>query len=577
MPKNGSKILQIELEGIEQRVIAFPAPDGRYGQIAGIGSMVFFTCLPVQGLLNNHADWDDEEPETGTLRAFNFKEYKTETIADNVLWFDLSRNRKKLLYFNGRRLRVINAGEKTPGENGHGRRTGWIELNRVKVSVTSQREWEQMFREAWRLQRDYFWNEAMSDVDWQTVFQHYFPLIERVSTRGEFSDLMWEMQGELGTSHAFEYDGHYRWPPYFNQGFLGATLTWEAAARGYRISDLIVGDAWESNSTSPLAAPGVDIQPGDLLLAINGQRVDEAVGPAQLLVNQANNEILLTLAPRLEKRPEKADEAEATAETNGQPAIGTNKLPSPANGKAKNRSVVVRAMAGETDARYRAWINHNRAQVHAASNGRVGYVHIPDMQAHGYAEFHRGYLAEVARDALIIDVRYNSGGHVSPLILEKLTRRRIGYELSRWGGLAPYPHDSVAGPLVALANEQAGSDGDIFCHAFKLLKLGPLIGKRTWGGVVGISPHQKLVDGTTTTQPEFSFWFEDVGWAVENYGTDPDIEVDITPQEYAQGKDPQLERAISEILRLLEATPIHRPDTQIRPSRALPKLPARSE
>ncbi len=616
-PKNESKVLRIDLDGIERRVIAFPVPDGRYGQIAGIGSMAFFTFLPVQGLLDNHNEWDDEEPESGTLRSFNFKEYKTETIADNVSWFDLSRNRKKLLYASGRRLRVINAGEKTPGESGPGRRTGWVELNRIKVSVTSQHEWEQMFREAWRLQRDHFWNEAMSDVDWQIVFQRYFPLIERISTRGEFSDLMWEMQGELGTSHAYEYDGHYRWPPYFNQGFLGATLTWEAAARGYRISDLIVGDPWEANTTSPLAAPGVDIQPGDLLLAINGQRVDEKVGPAQLLVNQANNELLLTLAPRLEKLAEKLAEktdekeqkkpettieqaqlpVESRSETSDQPVVSLSSTaveapatvpylvsassaenaPAPANGKAKNRSVVVRAMAGETGARYRAWINHNRAQVHTASNGRVGYVHIPDMQAHGYAEFHRGYLAEVVRDALIVDVRYNGGGHVSPLILEKLTRRRIGYDLSRWGGLAPYPHDSVAGPLVALTNEHAGSDGDVFCHAFKLLKLGPLIGKRTWGGVVGISPQQKLVDGTTTTQPEFSFWFEDVGWAVENYGTDPDIEVDITPQEYAQGKDPQLERAISEILRLLEAAPIRRPDTQIRPSRALPKLPARSQ
>ena len=218
----------------------------------------------------------------------------------------------------------------------------------------------------------------------------------------------------------------------------------------------------------------------------------------------------------------------------------------------------------------------NRRHVHEATEGRVGYVHIPDMGPRGYAEFHRGYLAEVERDALIVDVRYNGGGHVSALILEKLARRRLGYDVTRWGGATPYPTESVGGPLVAITNEYAGSDGDIFSHSFKLMKLGPLIGKRTWGGVIGIWPRHALVDGTITTQPEFSFWFEDVGWNVENYGTEPDIEVDITPQDYREGRDPQLERAIQEILRLLEEKPpLPIPDVSQRPSRRLPKLPPR--
>jgi len=200
----------------------------------------------------------------------------------------------------------------------------------------------------------------------------------------------------------------------------------------------------------------------------------------------------------------------------------------------------------------------NRA-VHEATDGKVGYVHIPDMGARGYAEFHRGFLAESDRDGLIIDVRYNGGGNVSQLILEKLSRQRLGYDLPRWGEAIPYPRDSAAGPMVALTNEQAGSDGDIFSHGFKMMKLGPLIGKRTWGGVIGIWPRHPLVDGTVTTQPEFSFWFEDVGWGIENYGTDPDIEVDITPQDYAAGVDSQLDRAIKE------------------PKRPLPKLPPRKK
>jgi tricorn protease len=195
------------------------------------------------------------------------------------------------------------------------------------------------------------------------------------------------------------------------------------------------------------------------------------------------------------------------------------------------------------------------------------------MGARGYAEFHRGYLGELDREGLIVDLRFNDGGHVSALLLEKLARRRIGYDTQRWGDPEPYPLESLLGPVVALTNEHAGSDGDIFSHGFKLMKLGPLVGRRTWGGVVGIWPRQALVDGSLTTQPEYSFWFEDVGWGVENYGTDPDIEVDNTPQDYARGVDVQLERSIQEVMRLMEVNPPRLPDFSQRPSRALPTLP----
>jgi len=570
------KPLHIDLEGIERRILPFPVPDGRYGQIAGIPNKAIFTVLPIHGTLDNGAEEDEDEFVAGTLRSYNFKEYKNETLAEDVAWFQLSGNRKKLLYASHRRLRVITAGEKPLSEIGSYRRTGWIDLHRVKVSIDPQSEWEQMFREAWRLQRDHFWTEDMSEVDWQMIYQRYFPIIERVSTRSEFSDLMWEMQGELGTSHAYEYGGDYRPRPYYNQGFLGTSFTWDATTNGYRIGNLVIGDPWDAQSNSPLAAPGIDIRPGDLLLAINGQRLDAETSPAQLLVNQAGQEVLLTLAPR---------PVEAETPT-GETSIRAAETPAPddrhaeigkgaATEKQHLRSMVVSTIQNEMPARYRGWIEANRRRVHEATNGRVGYIHIPDMGVSGYAEFHRGYLAETERDALIVDVRYNAGGNVSQLLLEKLARRRLGYDLSRWGGLSSYPADSVAGPLVAITNEHAGSDGDIFCHSFKLMKLGPLIGKRTWGGVVGISPHHTLVDGTVTTQPEYSFWFQDVGWNLENYGTEPDIEVDVTPQDYRNGRDPQLGRAIEEIMRLLAEQPIIKPDVSTRPSRALPKLPPR--
>ena len=587
--KNSKKPRQlvIDLDGIERRVIAFPVADSRYGQIAGVPGRALFTTFPLRGMLDGENDEDDDNADYGSLRAWVFKDYKSENVAENVTAFGLARNRKKLLYLSGRRLRVILANEKAPGDSGPGRKSGWIDVSRIKVSVDPQSEWEQMYREAWRLQRDHYWTEDMAEIDWTIVYDRYFPLIQRVSTRSEFSDLVWEMQGELGTSHAYEIGGDYRPSPAYSLGVLGADFTWDADAAGYRIDNIVVGDSWNREACSPLAAPGIDVRAGDVLLAINGQRLDAATGPAQLLVNQANQEVLLSLAPRAEEgRGARGEGREVTGEGRGARGEGRSARQDEAEETGQDQgatqaeqdkphtlTAIVRAGHSEVDARYRAWVEENRRQVHAASAGRIGYLHIPDMGPRGYAEFHRGFLAEVARDGLIVDVRHNGGGHVSQLLLEKLARRRIGYDQSRWGGIAPYPSESMAGPIVALTNELAGSDGDIFCHSFKVLKLGPLIGKRTWGGVVGVSPRHPLVDGTITTQPEYSFWFEDVGWTVENYGTEPDIEVDNTPQDYVAGRDPQLERAIVEALRLLADKPVVRPDLKTRPSRALPKLP----
>jgi tricorn protease len=274
-----------------------------------------------------------------------------------------------------------------------------------------------------------------------------------------------------------------------------------------------------------------------LLLSIGGQRLSKDCPPNELLVNQAGQEVQLVVA-----------------ESDG----------------SSPRTVCVEAARSESSIRYRDWVEHNRQYVHERTDGRVGYVHVPDMGADGFAEFHRHFLAEFDHEGLIVDVRFNRGGSVSGLLLQKLARRRLGYDVSRWMGAMPYPRESARGPMVAVTNEYAASDGDIFSHAFKLMKLGALIGRRTWGGVIGIMPRNWLVDGTETTQPEFSRWFVDVGWGVENYGTDPDIEVDITPQDYARGVDTQLDRAIEVILEEVEQNPPSEPSMDARPRLTLP-------
>jgi len=379
-------------------------------------------------------------------------------------------------------------------------------------------------------------------VDWNAVYEKYAPLLPRVSSRGELSDLIWEMQGELGTSHAYEMGGDHRKPPAWPLGQLGAQFKPVDGGESYEIVAIVQGDPWEPGADSPLNAIGVEAKAGERIVAVNGQRVSKSMPPQALLVHQANAKVELTIA-----------------------------------GDKGERTVVATTVADEVPARYREWVERNREWVHAQSNDRVGYFHLPDMQSAGFAEFHRYFSAECDRDALIVDLRYNRGGHVSQLLLEKIARKRRGYALSRYMKPSPYPDEAVIGPVVALTNEHAGSDGDIFSHNFKLMGLGPLVGTRTWGGVVGIWPRHTLVDGTQTTQPEFSFWFEDVGFGVENYGTDPTIEVDNAPQDARDGRDRQLEVSLATALDLVGKHKPGVPEFGDKPVLARKALPARSK
>jgi tricorn protease len=515
----GEKPLMIDLEGIEKRVVPFPVAESKYARVLGMKGKAFLLSFPPVSLI--HEDVFNYEP-TGQLGKYDLETLKYESLADGVSDFKLSRDGRTMIYRARRRLRVFKAGEKpgkTDSSDRPNRETGWLDLSRVKVSVSPAAEWKQMFAEAWRLQRDYFWNEDMSGVDWKAVYERYAPLVERVGSRAELSDLFWEMQGELGTSHAYELGGEYRSGPQYGQGYLGVDWQYDADKDRYRIARIIEGDPATSHETSPLTAPGLNIRVGDAVLAVNGQRIGRTRSPQELLVNQAGCEVQLTI-----------EDGES----------------------GETRVVTVKALSDERPARYREWVENNRQKVHELSQGRVGYIHIPDMVLDGFAEFHRGFLAEYDAPALLIDVRWNTGGEVSGLLLNKLARRRLGYDFQRWSTPVPYPAEAPRGPMVALTDEHAGSDGDIFCHGFKLMGLGPLIGKRTWGGVIGFIRNHRLVDGTMITEPECSFWFKDVGWNVENYGTDPDIEVDITPQDYLRGTDPQLERAVQEALKQLE-------------------------
>ena len=535
--------LRVDLDGIAQRIAAFPVAESRFGKLAGAAQgKVLWTVLPIEGQQGRGG----HKEGSGRLEVFDFDNQRADTLMDKCDDFQLAADHATVLVRYGKRLRAIavdhreDRRDEADDGDAPSRKSGWIDLQRIRVSVDPRLEWRQMLREVWRLQREHFWVADMSGVDWPAMLQRYEPLLPRVATRAELSDLIWELQGELGTSHAYESDGDHRRPPPVALGHLAAELRHVQADDSFEITRIVRGDSWDAQADSPLNAVGVEAKVGERIVAVNGQPVSRERPPQALLVNQAGCKVALTLA------------------------AGDTR-----------RDVLVSTLADEVPARYREWVERNRAWVHDHSQGRVGYLHLPDMMADGFAEFHRYFGAECDRDALIVDLRYNRGGHVSELLLEKVARKRIAYNVPRWGRTMPYPEESAAGPVVALCNEHAGSDGDIFAHGFKLMGIGPLVGTRTWGGVIGIWPRTLLVDGTETTQPEYSFWFRDVGWGVENHGTDPNVEVDNAPQDAAAGRDRQLETALATALQLAEGRTPELPQMQQRPNLAPPPLPPR--
>lgn len=542
--KDSTREVKIDFDGIKNRILSIPVSEGRYGDIVGVKGRVLFTLYPVKGIKPDHS-WFDRDRLKASLIAYDFDDERSGVLAKEVNEIKLAYDSQTLFARSGKSIAVLDALESLP-KNGKSqskpltgeasRDSGIVDLSRAQILVTPQDEWSQMYDEAWRLQSEQFWDETMSDIDWDLVYDRYARLLPRLRTRSEVSDLIWEMQGELGTSHAYEIGGDYRKSPHFKQGYLGADFKWDGKSKGYKIQKIYQGDSWQSQFSSPLSKPGIGVEVGDTILAINGHKLARYVTVSELLINHARQEVNLTIKGK---------------------------------GK-KSRTITVQPLSHEAPLRYRNWVEENRAFVHSKTKGKIGYIHIPDMGPFGFAEFHRSYLSEVHREGLIIDVRYNGGGHVSSLLLEKLARRRVGYDVSRWGPPQPYPQESVAGPMVAITNEFAGSDGDIFSHCFKLFELGPLVGKRTWGGVIGIWPKLKLVDGTITTQPEYSFWFMDVGYGVENYGTDPDFEVDIAPHQFRKGEDPQMLKALNLVLQEIKAKPFSLPDFSERPRLTLP-------
>lgn len=553
-------IVKVNFDNIYDRILEFPIEAGDYTNLVSTKGRIYYLSHPVQGAFEAS---DNGKYAHTSLEVFEFETLKTDSLTTGVHCLSSNLEKSYLITRKKKALRIFKAGTKPCDDPGYSKKTGRVDLGRVNLMVTPAAEWHQMYKEAWRLQRDHYWVEDMAQIDWQLVFDRYLPLVDRASTREEFTDIVWEMQGELGTSHAYSYGGDLKQTPSWNVGSLGCDFEWDETKKAYKITNIMKGDIGSPEASSPLIGTGINLHEGDYVFAINREQLTKSYTPYEALLNKADELVELEVSPY--KKDSDNDKATKKAEKKDSQTNTEDNI------KENSRVVYVHALSHLYPLNYRDWVENNRRYVAEKTNGRVGYIHIPDMSTWGFAEFHRSFLQEVDKDGLIVDVRFNGGGNVSQLLLEKLARRRLGYDVTRWNGMAPYPDQAPMGSMVALTNEYAGSDGDMFSHNFKTMKLGPLIGKRTWGGVIGIWPRHGLIDGGITTQPEFSFWFKDIGWDIENYGVDPDIVVEITPQDYAKGKDPQMDRGLKELESIMAQSREDYPTLDTRPSLALPK------
>jgi tricorn protease len=497
----------LDVAGLADRIVPFPVEAGRYDKLRAATDGVVWLELARAGELGEAMIGAVEQPPTRLMR-YNLAERKRSVEVGALDDYTVSADGAQLAYRIGESLEIKPAGG--PAQEAVG-----VELDRIRVTVEPPAEWRQMYHETWRLMRDNFWRADMGGVDWAAMADRYRPLLDRIGSADDLHDLLRELQGETATSHTGVLPPGSGGNPSLAQGLLGADVE-RTEDGGWRIARILPGESSVMGARSPLAAPGVAAAPGDLIVAVDGRPVDPDLGPNTLLVGKAGQPVELTL------RRYGAD-----------------------------RHAVVVPLASEHATRYYDLVARQRTTVREASGGRLGYLKIPGTNPAGWAEFHRDLYTEFRQDGLIVDLRDTQGGNASHLLVEKLARRGIGWYVSRHEEPSTYPFEALRGPIVAITDEYASSGGDIIIQALKSYGVATVVGTRTWGGVIGCY-FNELVDGTLVTQPASALWLADVGWAVENHGADPDVEVTIPPHDWAAGRDPQLDTAVRLALQALE-------------------------
>lgn len=513
--KDEVKPIRIDLDGLADRISRVPAPPGIYRQLEARKDKIFYLSIPME---ETQMGRPGPHHPSGVLHIFDVKKREDKVAMTGIDGFVLDKDGGKMLYASENTWGIV---EPAPGKHvGDGR----INTGAMQVWTDPKEEWKELLHEAWRTERDFYWDPKMGGLDWAAIGKRYEALLPWVAHRSDLNYIMGEMIAELNTSHTYVGGGDLPDRKRVNVGMLGADF---AVAGGFfKIKEIYKGENWSDDTRSPLTEPGLKVKEGDYLIAVEGRLAVADREPWAYFQG---------LADRL-----------ITLKVNSKPS---------ADGAWE---IVVKTIGSESNLRYLAWVEANRRKVSEATGGRIGYMHVPDTSVDGVRAFDKYFWGQQGKDGLIIDERFNHGGWSPDFYTEKLGRRQL-LALAPREGKEFFPQEAFFGPKVMIVNEQAGSGGDLFPYYFKKEKIGPLVGARTWGGLVGIGGYPPLLDGGSVSAPGWAFWEPgDKGggqWVVENHGVDPDYPVEQHPDLVIEGHDPQLEKAIELALDALKKMP----------------------
>jgi tricorn protease len=499
---------RIDLPGIDQRILALPIPARDYVSLdSGKTGILFLT----ENVRNPAAP--PEERDTAALYKFELKTRKTDKVLENLKRFAVSRDGEKMLYQQGASWVISStAAPAKPGESKPGE--GALKLDAMEARIDPRAEWKQMYHEVWRIERDFFYDPALHGLDWRAADKKYEPYLESVASRGDLNYLFEEMLGELTVGHLFVRGGAFPEVKHVKGGLLGADYKIENGR--YRFAKVYSGENWNPQLKAPLTQPGVNVAAGEYLLAVNGRDLRPPANLYSFFEETAGRSVVLRVGPD----PDGSGSGEVTV------------IPLEDEGALRNL----------------AWIEDNRRKVDQLSGGRLAYVYLPDTAEGGFTNFNRYYFAQVGKEGAVIDERFNGGGQIADYIIDNLSRPLTNFFMTRAGEPFSTPQEAIFGPKAMIINEYAGSGGDAMPWLFRQRNIGPLIGKRTWGGLVGIVGFPALIDGGMVTAPDLAFYNLKGDWDVENRGVAPDIEVEYDPALVRAGHDPQLEKAVQVVM-----------------------------
>jgi tricorn protease len=503
-PKKEVEPVRIDFDRISQRILALPIPARNFvGATAGKANMLFLVEVAAGA-------------QGATLHKFDLEKRKFDKVLDNINGFDLAANGEKMLYRQGPNWFIVSTMQPIlrPGE-------GRIKTEDMEVYVDPRAEWAQMYRETWRIERDFFYAPNYHGLDLQATAKKYEPYLESLAHRADLNYLFDEMLGELTIGHLYVRGGDVPNPNRVLGGLLGCDYKIENGR--YRFAKIYDGENWNPQLRAPLTQPGVDVKEGEYLIAVRGRNLTASDNVYQFFEETANKQVVIRVGPNPDG--------------------------------SGSREVTVVPVAGEGGLRHLAWIEGNRRKVDQMTGGKLAYVYLPDTTFGGYTNFNRYYFSQLDKEGAVVDERFNGGGQAADYIIDYLRKPLMSYWAVRDGEDYRTPFGTMPGPKAMIVNEYAGSGGDLMPWMFRRAKIGPLIGKRTWGGLVGIGGYPVLIDGGSVTAPHFAFYSPEGKWEIENHGVDPDIEVEMDPKAWREGRDPQLEKAVEVVMEALRKNP----------------------